>query len=87
MAYRAYPLGAIETQKLLDPLWNIARTIFPKETAKAQAWVMQQAQQQGIAYAKDYVEQKAADAGANPLVWAALGLGAVGLVFGLMRRR
>ena len=82
----AYPLGAIETQKLLEPLWKIAQTIFPKETAKAQAWVVQQAQQQGIAYAKEYVQQKTTEAGANPLVWAALGLGALGLVFGIMRR-
>lgn len=82
----AYSLGAVDTAKLIDPLWNIARTLFPKETAKAEAWVIQQAQQQGIAYAKEYVQQKTAEAGANPLVWAALGLGAVGLLMGLRRR-
>ena len=78
----AYPLGAIETQKLLEPLWNIARTIFPTQTAKAEAWVILEAKRQGLEYAK----QKTVEAGANPLVWAALGLGALGLIFGLMRR-
>ena len=35
-----------------------------------------EAKRQGLEYAK----QKTVEAGANPLVWAALGLGAVGLI-------
>ncbi len=74
MAY----LSAIETERL----WTIARAIFPKETAKAEAWVMHEAKRLGIGYAKEKVQEAAT----NPILWAALGLGALGLVVGLTRR-
>lgn len=74
----AYDLSAIETERL----WTIARVLFPKETAKAETWVMSQAKAMGVQYAREKVQEAAV----NPLVWAALGLGALGLVFGLMRR-
>lgn len=74
----AYDLGAIETERL----WMIARGLFPKETAKAEAWVTAEAKRLGVQYAREKVQEAAV----NPVVWAALGLGALGLVFGLMRR-
>lgn len=74
MAY----LSAIETERL----WAIARALFPKETSKAETWVMQEARRLGVGYAKEKVQEAAT----NPLLWAALGLGALGLVFGLTRR-
>ncbi len=74
----AYDLSAIETERL----WAIARAIFPKEAAKAEAWVTAEAKRLGVQYAKEKVQEAAV----NPIVWAALGLGALGLVFGMMRR-
>jgi hypothetical protein len=79
----AYPLSALQT----DRLWAIATALFPKQTAKAQAWVTAEAKRLGMDYAQQYAQEKVAEATTNPLVWAALGLGAFGLVFGLMRRR
>lgn len=81
MAYRQ--LGAIDTERL----WTIARALFPTQTAKAQAWVTGEAKRLGVDYAQQYAQEKVAEATTNPLVWAALGLGAFGLVFGLTRRR
>lgn len=74
----AYDLSAIETERL----WAIARAIFPKETAKAEAWVTAEAKRLGVQYAKEKVQEAAV----NPIVWAALGLGAAGLLVGMMRR-
>lgn len=66
----------------MDRLWMIARGLFPKETAKAESWVTSEAKRLGVQYA----QQKVQEAAVNPIVWAAVGLGALGLVFGLMRR-
>lgn len=74
MAY----LSAIETERL----WAIAKAIFPKEAAKAEAWVMAEAKRLGVGYAKEKVQEAAT----NPILWGALALGGIGLLVGLTRR-
>jgi len=68
------------TDTLIEELYRKARELFPKETAKAEKWVMEQAVRLGIIRGKILAEEVAT----SPWTWA---LGGALLAFLLTRRR
>jgi hypothetical protein len=67
---QAYGLGEVTNEELFNQLITIARQNFPNETAKAEAWLKEQAIRYGIVTAKDLGQQVLA----SPLTWLAGGL-------------
>ncbi len=79
-SYEDYlPSPSSKPEAIFDALWSMAKELWPEDTAKAEAWVKDQAVRYGIAEAK----AQAASVAQSPVLWIILGIGA-GLLF---RRR
>lgn len=78
-----FALGDATTDAIVKNVLDVASSIWPTQTAEAEAWINQQLANYGVSYAKYQAEQASAAIGQYaPLLWIGGGL----LLFFALRR-
>jgi hypothetical protein len=69
--YKEYlPPASSQPEAIFDTLWSMAKAIWPEDTAKAEAWVKQEAMRYGIAEGK----AQAVQISQSSITWIVLGV-------------